>query len=73
MSFFFVKFIAMKIKYTITKRGEGKAVSLSDGSIALDDKTTQKNLKKIHDLGFTHLVIKEDAKEDSSASENATD
>lgn len=63
----------MKTKYIITKKGNGLAVSLSDGRVVLDDKTTQKNLKKLHDLGFTKLVQKEDAKEDSSASENATD
>ena len=63
----------MKAKYIITKRGVGKSVSLSDGSVVLDEKTTQKDLKRLHGLGFTNLVEKEDEKEDNSTSENAID
>ena len=62
----------MKVKYTITKIGEGKKVLLPDSKVVLNEKTTQKDLKKLHELGYTTLVQKEDAKEDSSKSENAT-
>tara|TARA_R110000744_G_scaffold152955_2_gene267228 strand:+ start:8354 stop:8545 length:192 start_codon:yes stop_codon:yes gene_type:complete len=63
----------MKAKYIITKRGDRKSVSLSDGSIILNDKTTQKDLKKLHGLGFTNLVQLQDEKEDNSNVENAID
>lgn len=63
----------MKAKYTITKIGEGKKVLLPDSKIVLNEKTTQKDLKKLHELGYTTLVQKDEAKEDSSESENATD
>ena len=73
MSFFFVKFIAMKVKYIITKRGSGKAVYLPDGVVVLNSKTTQKDLKKLHELKYTKLVEIEDAKEDITPNEDATD
>ena len=60
----------MKIRIKI---GLNKKVLLPGDKVVLDEKTTQKSLKKLYDLGFTNLVIKEDAKEDSTESENAND
>ena len=63
----------MKAKYSITKIGLNKKVLLPGDKVVLDEKTTQKSLKKLYDLGYTNLVSKEDAKEDSTESENAND
>ena len=63
----------MKTKYVITKIGFGKKVLLPGSKVVLDDKTTQKDLKKLHGLGFTNLVKKQEVEENNNTSENATD
>jgi len=63
----------MRAKYIPTKKGLNKKVLLKGDKVIIDESTTQKNLKKLFDLGYIDLVKKEDAKEDNSESENEND